>query len=416
MGSLIPIFAYKIGKELKPRLGLPMALVFAFFPSYTLHSLYITPDIPITLFTLIIIFFTLKFLNTERNIFLYFAILFSAINTAEKYPGLLSLAIPVAGVFIKHFEGQPNLIKIEWWRITKTVIKIAVLFLVSLFLVAPNIFLHFPKVIEALTYESRSTHLGADNLGFVGNLIFYVNAFSSWSNWFALPFILLGFYGLMTKKIRYSIILLFGGFYWVLLSVLSLHWERWALPMYMTPLFLISIGIWYSAKTIKKNSTIKFFTILTSVIFFLIQLTHSLHTAVRMSFTDTRVIALDFCRNNEITKNNSLYEGYTPFQPQFPSEIFDKYNKAIEDKDFIILSSSMFGRFYAEPQRYEDKIHFYETIRDEFVLIEQFTPSPEADGVIEQIDDIIYYGKCLLNSCTKDKLKGPTIEIYRINN
>ena len=61
MGSLIPVVAYKIGKEFDSKSANAGAIVFAIFPLYILHSHYITPDITITLFTLIIILFTIFF-------------------------------------------------------------------------------------------------------------------------------------------------------------------------------------------------------------------------------------------------------------------------------------------------------------------------------------------------------------------
>ncbi|MFO8087677.1 MAG: hypothetical protein R6T91_07730, partial [Bacteroidales bacterium] len=301
-----------------------------------------------------------------------------------------------------------------WWQLTKTFFKISILFLVSLFLVAPNIFLHYPLVFDALTFESRSSHLGADNLGFFGNLAYYLKAFGSWTNWIAVVFVTFGSFSLIKNKKKYSPVLFYGALYWILLSVLSLHWERWALPMYITPLFLISIGIHFLWEYNKKVSIFKLFSIILIAIFFLQQFVFSLHTAVRMSFTDTRVAALNYCNQNGITKSNSIYEGYTPFQPQFPSVIFDKNIEEIEDIEYIILSSSMFGRFYSEPKRYENQVLFYESIKEKFGLINQFESTPNAEGIIDQINDIKYYLECLFSLCSKNKYKGLTIEIYEI--
>ena len=48
------------------------------------------------------------------------------------------------------------------------------LYLFSLVEIAPNIFIEYVQVIDALIIESRSTHLGADNLGWGGNILFYI--------------------------------------------------------------------------------------------------------------------------------------------------------------------------------------------------------------------------------------------------
>ena len=72
-GSLIPVFAYKIGKEIKPKFALPAAFVFAAFPLYIQYSVYIASDLPITLFTLIVLYFSLRFINTNQQKFLILA-------------------------------------------------------------------------------------------------------------------------------------------------------------------------------------------------------------------------------------------------------------------------------------------------------------------------------------------------------
>ena len=103
------------------------------FPSYVLHSLFITPDVPITLFTLLVIYFTLRYLvkNDEKSI--YIAAAFAAINTAEKYPGLISLGIVILGILIKssEFQGEGSTEKRSLAAL-KT-LKVLAVFLVALF-------------------------------------------------------------------------------------------------------------------------------------------------------------------------------------------------------------------------------------------------------------------------------------------
>lgn len=413
LGSLIPPLAYKIGKQFNQNYALPTGLVFAFFPLYTLHSLYITPDIPITLFTLLVLFFTLRYLKQEDEKSIYLAVLFSAINTAEKYPGLISLSIVFLGVLFKFIENPDFSLKKDAWKLIKKFLFLSLFFLTALFIVAPFLFIEFEKVIAAIRFETATTHLGADNLGWGGNLLFYIQNFGSWSNIFAILFLGLGIFALARWRDKHALILLYGALYWIILSRLSLHWERWALPMYITPLFLIAMGITTFWNLIKGNAKLKLLSIII-LLFLGQQLIATVHTAARISFTDTRLIALAYCQENGITPQNSIYEGYSPFLPQDPKNIDQEEIDNKYDQKYIILSSYMFGRFYSEPTRYQEKITFYDNIRNNNRLIEKFEPTPEAGNTIEQIDDILFYIKKYFNLIPNTRFKGPTIEIYEI--
>lgn len=197
MGAMIPVIAYKIGNEFRNKFGLFAALVFTLFPSYVLHSLYITPDVPVTLFTLLVIYFTVRYLKRGEKISIFLATLFAAITTAEKYPGLLTMLIVWTGIILNHFQNPEPFKKIKWWSLVQEILKFSFLFIIALFIVAPFIFIEYQQVIEALLRESRTTHLGADNLGWGGNLYFYLRSFCSWTNLLSILFISSGIYALI---------------------------------------------------------------------------------------------------------------------------------------------------------------------------------------------------------------------------
>lgn len=418
MGALIPVTAYKIGKIIKPELSLVTGLVFMAFPSYVFHSLFITPDVPITLFTLLVIYFTLRFAIENERIALYIAILFSAINTAEKYPGLLSLSIVFFGIIAKTLEETTDPLPVRIRQIIKQLLGASFSFFIALFLVAPNLFFNYQKVIEAIINESRSSHLGADQLGLIGRLLFYIRAFGSWTNLLAVLFLGLGVVFLIKWRNHKTIILLYGLLYWFALSILALHWERWALPMYITPLFLIAIGIsqlWNHIRTMPK---LRWLVIIIIALFFFQQFTFSLHTSAVMAYTDTRVVSKAYCHQKGITSRNSIFEGYTPLLPQFPKDIFEDYEEKSRksEYDFIILSSQMYDRFFQEPERYQDEINIYKTIRNTYPLLMIFEPVPPAENVLDMIEQIRYLFRRSTGLPDIDPYRGPTIEIYQLAN
>ena len=416
MGSLIPIAAYKIGKEIKPRIALPSALIFAFFPLFAKHALIITPDVPITLFTMLVITFALRYLNTNKEKFLIIATVFVAVNTAEKYPGLLSFTIILVAIglqiFIKNKGNTPHPFRAFLLHSA----KMALIFLVTLFIIAPYLFLDYSSVIEALVRESRSTHLGADNLGWLGNLWFYAQTFYAYVGLLGVILFLVGLFAFLKRFTMQNILILYGFFYWVALSALALHWERWALPMYITPLFLIAIGSGFLLEKKDKYSVgINLIGGIFISLFLIQQSVYTLYIPIQKKFTDTRVISTEYCDLAGVTRDNSIYEGYTPLEPSLPTKLFDNFYEQVPNKDYIILSSTIYDRYFAEPDRYQDSIDIYNEIRHSFPLIKQYIPSPYEEGTLGQLENILYFIKFRLGLTDEVRYSGPTIEIYQIS-
>ncbi len=148
--SLIPVIAYKIGKLFKQSYAIPAALVFAFFPSYVMHSLYITNDISLTLFSLLVIYFSLRYLILEDKKSIFIAAVFAALATAEKYPGIISFGIILIVISFKAFAKSDQPIKTRIIQSIKPVFRSLLVFLIALFIFAPRLFFQFPEVVNSL--------------------------------------------------------------------------------------------------------------------------------------------------------------------------------------------------------------------------------------------------------------------------
>ena len=414
LGSLIPVVAYKIGKEISLKFALLSAIGFAVFPIYTEHSLYITPDIPITLFSLIVIYFAYRFINTNQQKYIILATVFSAINTAEKYPGLLSLLIVLAAVLIQIIENKEDSPKIKFRNFLLRSLIIVLVFIITLFIVAPFLFIEYQSVLDALIAESRSTHLGADNLGWLGNMWFYVKTFYANINVIGILIFVTGLFSLIKTWNKKYILLLYGFFYWIALSKLALHWDRWALPMFTAPLFIICFGIAFLLDKSKLYQVTRLISALLIALFIFQQGVHTLYIPVRQKFVDTRLVSKVFCEENGITVKNSIYEGYTPLVPSIAKGILSDYRMDISNKEYILLSSSMYNRYFAEPNRYQEYIQAYNEIRADNQLIKKYEPYEIADETYSQLENIIYFLRYRFNLTDEVRYSGPTIEIYHI--
>lgn len=416
IGSIIPLAAYKIGKQFKIDFSKPAALLFAFFPIYVSHSHFITPDIPITFFTLLVILFSIRYVKERQDKQIYIATVFSAINTAEKYPGLLSFGIVIVALIIRITADKQHWTNDNLRDFFKKALLMIGVFIFSLYIVAPNIFIEYGQVIDSIMIEARSVHLGADNLGWGGNILFYIKQFISTSNPIMIFFLFIGLFSLIKNKNIIGVLLLYGFAYCLILSRLGLHWVRWALPMYTTPLLLISAGFSYLLHISKNNRILKSIIAVIFLISIMQQSLTSLANSTRMGFTDTRAAALEYCNQNGITSKNSIYEGYTPFSSQFYKEVSSEDIKEENDSiSYIILSSQMYNRYFDEPVRYKEQVSFYNEIDRNHKIIRVFSPTPEPNSLPGKMDQIAFYFSRYFKNTKNERFNGPTIKIYRID-
>ena len=85
----------------------------------------------------------------------------------------------------------------------------------------------------------------------------------------------------------------------------------------------------------------------------------------------------EFCMENGINEENTVFEGYSPLEMNGSTIIpigIDKSGNIMmpndkRDAKFFMVSSGMYGRFYAEPERYAGAIAMYEAIEDTCDLI-----------------------------------------------
>jgi hypothetical protein len=347
---------------------------------------------------------------------LYGAAAMAAINTAEKFPGALSLGIVFAGVLIKAIKddvSRPVHLRVR--KVARQTLIVLLIFILTLFLAAPNLFIHFDLAKAGFMRSSRSTHVGADDLAFGGRLLFYIRAFASWSNLLVVFWIVAGCFALFKWRNHAALLFLYGAFYWVCLSVLSLHWERWALPMYLTPLLLSALGISFLWEQSQGRRKSRWALGILIGLFFFQQGISATRTSISLGYTDTRVQALSFAQSNGITPENSLFEGYTPFQErQSPKLIFLDYQTSVDDFEYILLSSGMSNRYYADPSRFSEEISIYESIRKNHRLLAKFEPDAPAQGLPSQAAEILNYFRRALKLNAVEFTRGPTIEVFLV--
>lgn len=414
-GALVPIVAYLIGKEFSKKAAIAAALIFAFFPNYVDFSHYVSPDIPVTLITLLIVLFVIYYLRSENKKWLLLATLFASINTVEKYPGGLScllIAYAVIWSQVKKYPRQPSKFVLSSLKVGLAYFG---LYFLGVYALAPNLFYNFGSTYISLAVESRSNHLGADGLNWFGNMRYYLSTFLGGSNLIFNLLAILGIYVIVRNKKSSLIPVFYGLVYFLLLSILPLHWERWALPMYTTPLLLAAIGVAYLWDWVGQR---KWLTWAISLVFagsLLYALAYSLSISINLTYKNTILVATEYCENHGITRENSLYEQYTPYSTNYASANFI-YRSGKISRDYVIFSSKMYDRFFNEPQRYANIIKLYQSIRKENKLIKQVNPTQPGSSIrfVAWMEDIGYYVQKLSGKDVSIRYTGPTIQIYKV--
>ena len=414
-GALIPVVAFLIGKKLK---NLPFAfasaLLFTFYPPYVLHSHYITVDIPLTLYIMLILLFTMNYLRTDKKFWLTLASVMATIATLEKYPGLLSVGIIMVAIGIKAFKKDEQGNQLGWKFFFKTTLTSASICILALLVLAPQLLIHFDTAWSQILNEARPNHLGSDGLGWGGNLLYYLKDFYQNSGLFIVILVVIGLVALVLMKDPNYLLLLFGIGYWIALSVLHLHHSRWSLPMMISPLFLAAFGVAKIWQLTEKKKAARILAVLVLILVFLPFVFKGINTSVMLTWKDTRNIALHYMEEHGIDEENTISEGYTPHYPNSKNDIFAFNIFDPKEKKYIVFSSLMGDRYAAEPERYSQENAFYESARSKLELVHEFYPDPELVSLIEHFQVTLEYLNRQISKSTSSFTRGPKLEIYKL--
>ena len=374
-GVISIVLAYFIGKRFNRSIGVFAAAFIAFFPQYVQHSHYATPDVGLTAAVLAAILAGMVYIDkpTFGNMLVMSAT--SAVAILAKYPGALTTSIIAAAIIATAIRDK------QWTRIFSHGAPSVFFVGLFLFILSPVLFTHRAQVINSLSNESRGTHLGADGMNFPEKLEFYASHFLNVGGVLLVLFAVAGLWYLVRNPRLAAIPLGIGIVFWVALSTLGLQWNRWALPMYVTPLLLAAIGAYFILEAARtrwqSRRAVKAVAAGVVGLVLLTQVVGSVAASAVFLRDDTRVLALNDFEARGITEENTAYEGYTPFRPRHFDTVFDEIGEwdgrlipIDPEVSYVLLSSSMFGRFQREADRYVDENRFYDMLDEQYELLE----------------------------------------------
>lgn len=179
--ALVPLsslYVRKLTKEIDDKYKniaqLATVILIAFSTIFVQHSAYATPDIVLTFFVMLFAYGMMCYCENGNKKYLFLCIIVIGIGITIKYPAaILCLPLAVMVIYRACFVDNRPLDIIKYG-----LTGIGIIFL-AIFILAPNLITDINSVYVNFIEEARPNHLGADGLGFGGNLIFYLQCIIS---------------------------------------------------------------------------------------------------------------------------------------------------------------------------------------------------------------------------------------------
>ncbi len=260
----------------------------------------------------------------------------------------------------------------------------------------PFFFLDFKAAWMSVTNEARSTHLGHDGLSPSENLLWYLKvAIPSVITW---PQAVLGAVGagLVALRRRPEQLLLLGFVivFLVGISLSSLHWKRWIIPILPVLALLVAYAIvevagWLADRLRASMMVPQLAVILAAVAVAAWPGYQVVLQDIRHTRDSTRILAGEWMLENVPADSRLAEEWYTaPTLEEAPFDIFRSFSLAGRSLDeyqqegykYLVVSSSVYGRYLAESERYVKEVAFYRELFAEVNLLQRFVPSSTRGG------------------------------------
>ncbi|MBX3010562.1 MAG: glycosyltransferase family 39 protein [Caldilineaceae bacterium] len=270
---------------------------------------------------------------------------------------------------------------------------------VSFALSTPYFFLDYQTAWHNLVTEGRSTHPGADGLSYWQNFIWYFRQMAQQeTQWLQSGLAMVGLAVILRQRqllpltLLGSILLFLAG-----ISLASLHWLRWVLPLFPLAALICAQGIVASVTWLTRGQSHRLQVALLIMVT-LAALTLPGLRAVRLSIRDanpsTRLLARQWLQAQLAGDDRVIQEPYTALLAEDPRVVTTGYSLGTDQTladyqqagyTYLVISSYMYDRFLAEPTRYPREVAFYESLFQANEPLVTFRPSWARGGPTLQV-------------------------------
>jgi 4-amino-4-deoxy-L-arabinose transferase-like glycosyltransferase len=391
IGAGSVILVYKLGQKIwNQNAGLLAALFLAFAPLHQHWSQIARTDIPATFFVLLAVLFCLRLLDRGDWQSYGLAGLFMGLAVATKF----NMAVVVFAMLTAHFLRPQRQWSLLIWG--------AVSAMLGFFVAAPFVILDWGNALPQMLHENRSVHPGAERLSglanfwwYLRNPLFYglsvpVALLAAWGGIQSLVNIVHdirknSFHTLSRRTRQVLILLSFPVLFFILIGTANLRWSHWVVP-------LLPFGTLFAAVTLSSIldhlPTKKGRRLATIVVILVLLLTPAALEIIRTDYQktqpDTRTLAQEWFAANTPEGVKVGAEWYTGMWWSKTIDLVEEPSVALkplsyfqdQGAKYLVTSSNVYDRFFAEPDKYPEYVAAYENIFSTLPLVHEFTPDP----------------------------------------
>ncbi len=411
------IMACLIGLFWGRKQALFATLLFAIFPSFIEHSHYITPDIPLLFFLMGVLWAALCYQRKPSVSWLFWMSFFTALAVCEKYPGAYGCVIIAVAVCTAHIRKPVMIVKRGCLAI--------LFFVLGILAVSPVLLIDFRTVLEVMAGQNKQYHLGADSLNFGGTLLFYIKTTGVHLGLLLTVSSIYGILKSFRKNLKPTIILLSFLVYIIPISTLSIHWERYTLPIYAAGLLFGAVGAFYILEDLqgllKKESPVFLIAYAT---FFLLPVCSLMAGSIAVSGSflapDSRIILQEVFAEMGVTVHNTVYDCNTPLDPGGYYGAFGNFEEGNPEKykygngpKFIMTSSAQRDLYLeADPEIYGWIADFYKRLDALYDLVYLFPVETPSSHFLELQN--IWYSARSVYRYMRGAAVGYEIRLYQL--
>lgn len=377
-GSLCALFTFKMCRFFCSSLISSLAaILLSLSQLHLIHSSYFTPDVPLTLFSIITIYYCQKILSFSKLHLYLLTAIFSSLAFSTKFTS----AILIFPILISHFlspHKQKNPIKL--------ILHPYLILLASTFIILTLIMLNymfFPiKNFELFLNQLKTNALAARSrdIGCIyQNKLFYYSTsiFQAFYPYIALiiPFSTTVFF-LKLKKLSIPILSFILPFFFIHCIVRN-YSSRYILPIIPLIAILIAYSIYFLLYYFSSNKIAKSLLIGLLLIQLMLASFNTIKATYIMHLPDTHLLASDWINNYIPPEAFVSYEGKYPNVKRKNSkkilDFFLKKNQITKNKkiDFYVISSES-NTSFQEMMNCSDRTKFYENLELNNILIKTF--------------------------------------------
>ena len=388
-----------LGKRLGGRsLGLLAALFLAVNPMHREWTTWARSDAPAAFFVTLGIYAAVRFADHPSRRWALIAGAATGLAASTKITTIVVFAAWLVAWITQRGRGR----KLDFGAFALAALAAAVTFALT----SPYVLLDWSHAIPNLLFENRGGHAGAERLPGLQNWGWYVlTALPGAIGWPGMAAAALGLVAggrtWATPRARGAVILAFPLLYWLGIGASNLRWDHWLAPALPVVALWSAQGVLTAAAALtgrggeekdQRPSAAgrgpRPAWIISLGLLLLLTLGQpfytSLRRAVQSAQPNTQVLAIEWFSQQtpaQTVVGSEWYTGLywsttikleeTPTLGRSTPEYFRERGAR-----FVVASSEMYDRFYAEPERYADFIAAYERFWRELPLVIELTPDP----------------------------------------